>query len=535
MNVQHQDLPPEVGACAAEAISISSSSHLHHDIFVQNLSESHGHNKQSITQFSKEKATISPKLNHMDPKEKQNFRNKMPCIQCPFPLWIWIQSSLSSVKDGVVRSCKSMPPLVTIMNVLVVFFLLQLFISVGTVIIVIGNEGARWIRTAEAMAHEQAFQKVKNALFNFIAPSEVVITTFHNHFPSFGLDPSCHTTWAKLFALASIQDPHIKNMYFGDKQKRWSQFQRGQESSSFVTIPCFGPNSFLSLSQVTECQLSHLKYNVSNTGVILSSEFIYENDNLKDVTSMEWYQLITQSFNISSQKGFENVIHLPLRQKYSMWSDVVESSKELSTFVSLLVRDPVNGSFVGVAALEYGLAELHDYMSSVLDIPHAVIVLDKCNHILAASLKLSAFSSFEPSLTTIQTFPHDFNNHSLFQKIFHEIQEEEESFRFNHTNVKLTVQNRLNGTTVLYDYSISIIISDNIVLKAIVITEHFQFFVSTINNSVTGWIILILILSLCIVVLLIVLKTITHPLHRLSKVCFFVNGMQLPLLVGQRK
>nr|CAG4709732.1 unnamed protein product [Naegleria fowleri] len=264
-------------------------------------------------------------------------------------------------------------------------------------------------------------------------------------------------------------------MYFGDKQKRWSQFQRGQESSSFVTIPCFGPNSFLSLSQVTECQLSHLKYNVSNTGVILSSEFIYENDNLKDVTSMEWYQLITQSFNISSQKGFENVIHLPLRQKYSMWSDVVESSKELSTFVSLLVRDPVNGSFVGVAALEYGLAELHDYMSSVLDIPHAVI------------------------------------------KIFHEIQEEEESFRFNHTNVKLTVQNRLNGTTVLYDYSISIIISDNIVLKAIVITEHFQFFVSTINNSVTGWIILILILSLCIVVLLIVLKTITHPLHRLSK------------------
>ena len=101
--------------------------------------------------------------------------------------------------------------------------------------------------------------------------------------------------------------------------------------------------------------------------------------------------------------------------------------------------------------------------------------------------------------------------------------------------MKLTVQNRLNGTTVLYDYSISIIISDNIVLKAIVITEHFQFFVSTINNSVTGWIILILILSLCIVVLLIVLKTITHPLHRLSKVCFFVNGMQLPLLVGQRK
>ncbi|KAG2386777.1 hypothetical protein C9374_002521 [Naegleria lovaniensis] len=458
---------------------------------MQQHSPSDDHPFHSLVQHNRSQAEASYQLpsssSLSDTKEKNkpyHQRHKAyPDCNC------LMKTVLSPVKNYASRACHPLPrisSLVTIMNVLVVFFLLQFFISVGTVFIVLSSEGTLITINAEESAHGQAYEKVLNALTQFMSPSEAVTTTFHNHFLAFGLDSTCHTTWARLMAVARVLDSQITNMYFADKLNRVSVFEKRKQGNSVVMVPCYGPNATLTLSYAPTCRSSHLMYKVTDEGIIISSESQHKDFYLKNVTNAEWFQLITKSLNFSSST---HEIHLPLGQKYSIWSNIIQSPNNgnLSTFVSLLIREPKNGAFVGVAALEYGLADLNEYLTNLLpkETPHSIIVLDDKNHIWGACLKLS------------------------------NIMQEEELYIASQG--KVTQLHTRKGMIGFYYYSISFVPTNNIVVKLIILTEHVQFLISSVNTRVTTWVMLILILSLSVVLLLIVLKTITHPLQRLGK------------------
>ncbi|KAF0975715.1 hypothetical protein FDP41_005042 [Naegleria fowleri] len=431
----------------------------------------------------------------------------------------------SSIKTLLLHAVESIPSsLITVMNVLVIFFLLQSLITIGTTFFILFFEGSTLSDNAELVAHQDRFQKLIRNLYDFVIPAEIVTSSLHNQVLSFIEEPSSHNSWARLLSTTSVYDRQLSFMYFGDGNNQVTMLRQINGVSN-IMVPCHAHPQSKSLNAVQDvitkdfdltfsqnCPKSHLKYNVSSDGVILIEQGVANVQLDLNVSSKYWFTSVANNFpQISSE--------VPKRQKYTAWSDVFLFNGALSIYVSLLVRDSTN-NFVGVAALEYSLSDLQVLLCNLVATSGgAILVLDREDRILGACALLSDFSFTELSSTMIQTFPKDFSNNTLFESIF-KLMNDEETHSSNQSvtfSDALYPEPQLKGMIHNFIYSISEFSMNNLRVKVIVITEHTGFLSIMINSRVSSLVILFLVVGLGIVFLMIVLKGITYPFQRLRQ------------------
>ncbi|KAG2386733.1 hypothetical protein C9374_002477 [Naegleria lovaniensis] len=484
-----------------------------HDLSITTAIPSHHHDRVIIELTNDEQHSTSSKPEKpVENKKDLSSQNVSPCLTS--------NNTTSLLSSLSLKQLFGKPhPNLTVMNVLVVFFLVQSLITIGTTFVILFYEGSDIAKKAETVAHQDTFRTVIRNLHDFVIPAEIVTTSLHNNVLLAFIDPNSHNSWAQLMSMTSVYDRQMSSMYFGDLQNRVTVL-RQRNGMMELLVPCkrsltkiFPPEIVtkdFDLTLANSCPTSHLKYNLSSDGMIMISQGVGKVNLDVNVSTSIWYTNIADNVNAT-------IPSIPTRSKYTVWSNVFMNKGALSIFASMLV---VKGNeFVGVSALEYSLGDLQQLLCYLVEKGGgAILVLDRQNNILGACARLSHFSFYELSSTAIQKFPNDFSTSSLFMTV-HELLVEHGLYG-NQTVSFSDITNlepQLNGMIEQAYYSISSFSMNNLVVNVIVITEHTDFLTLIINSRVSSVVILFLVVSLGIVLLIIVVKGITSPFQALSK------------------
>ncbi|EFC46171.1 predicted protein [Naegleria gruberi] len=449
-----------------------------------------------------------PKEQSIEPPDSHGTENKTGTLHNPEESYPLLHKCAKAIK----KLFSLIPSLFTVMNVLVLVFLFQAAISIGTTFGVLFSAGETTARQVVLLQHSVVYQKLSNEVHYFVNPAGFITKTLHGELVALGVNPYNLTRWARVMSMTGSYTDHLDYIYFG-RADNMIVLYANKGTDRFTLIPCIQTNitNPSDLTDKTFCKTSHLRYEIVDN-VIQTSSYKFQNFSF-NILVRPWFKAITDSVNTTS-------FDFPPSKQYTVWSDIFKSESRLSITQSLLVRDQTSGKFVGVAGIQYLTKSISDFLNSTTEPGNTVIILDKSNHVLAASINHKASKVLnEPQ--SIQTFPQDFSNETIYYEIFKLMQAYNFS-NFSSVNGESDSSRVLSGDISVngndYYFSANSFLIHGLFVKVIIITDHTGFLTYIINTSLISVIVLILLVSLGTVVLIIILKTITYPLQRLNKI-----------------
>ncbi|KAL9654328.1 hypothetical protein ABK040_010358 [Willaertia magna] len=415
---------------------------------------------------------------HQVPSHDEN-SHKLSSVSAP---------KITSIHSVIGKVGTFIPSLCTVMNVMFLVFIIQAVIILATTFGLLFTTGEETIRGEVFYKHLGVFENLANEITNFVKPSEYIHKTIKLQLGSMGLlyYADCPYRFGKLISGLSTFNSQISYIHYANYQSKMVTYS---SLTKLLYVPCVNGSDILStypgMSNYS-CNLNTVVFDVNEEGIITRRN--KEMNIIYNPQTRPWW---VQAINMASISN-------------SSWGDIFTSQGRLSITHSIVVYS--DKGFVGVAAVQYLLQSISDFLNTTATFNSQIIVLDRNRNVLASSL---------PTKPGVIQFPKEFNNSTLYSKL-NEIMEKNRIYG-NYTFLT-TFSNNVVDKGRDYYYSLSNFIVNGLFMTVVVVTEETSFLKRIVDDSVSSLVIFILVLSLGIVVLIIVMKSITYPLEQLTEV-----------------